>query len=183
MSLPYGSVTIFSDFLRFLASKKWRLLAQVSRTSDLTAWSAARTASPPTLAANSTVDRRQVEQDLHCFTSRCRQAAICFQATRPKQVDNVLLQGSRLAVTATTLAKEKVVTAKIFMSWYTVRSCDIMRDRRGSARRARNAYLPRVGLMSNSEQFRGVATYRKSRKRTTRQKKKERKKGARRSYM
>ena len=41
--LKRGSVTIFSDFLRFFcASKKWRLLAQVSRTSDLKAWPSAR---------------------------------------------------------------------------------------------------------------------------------------------
>ena len=43
---------IFCAFF-FLNEQKWRLLAKVWRTSDLTAWSTARTASPSTLATDS----------------------------------------------------------------------------------------------------------------------------------
>ena len=54
-----GSVTIFSEFLRFFfcASKKWLLIAQVSRIS---ARSAARTASPPQLSRANVVFLEQL---------------------------------------------------------------------------------------------------------------------------
>ena len=70
--MPYrGTVTAFNDFCAFFVREKWRLLAQVSRTSDLTAWLAAQTASPPTLATHATdctADLWQGEKDWHCST-------------------------------------------------------------------------------------------------------------------
>ena len=87
LKLLYGayswrdSVTIFSDFFRFFGgNEKWQLLEQVSGMSDLTAWSATQTTSPPLLATYAGYGqhsrRWQVEQESHDFTRRHRQADV-----------------------------------------------------------------------------------------------------------
>ena len=102
-----GAVSRYSViFCAFFARAKWRLLAQVSRTSDLKAWPSAR---PGSLADagcwhDSAVNQRQVELELHCFTCRRRQAALLFSGYEARARWYPLLQGSRLAATAISIS-------------------------------------------------------------------------------
>ena len=90
-------------FCAFLREQNWRLFAQVSRTSDLTARSARgqpRRRRWPATLSESTVDIRQVEQETHCFTCWRRQAAVLFSGYEAQASWYPVLQGSRSAVTA-----------------------------------------------------------------------------------
>ena len=95
-------------FALFLREQKWRLLAQVLRTSDLKAWPAARPGSLATnaaaLATDSAVNLRQVEQELNFFTCRRRQAALLCSGYEARARWYSLLQGSRLAETARSIS-------------------------------------------------------------------------------
>ena len=81
---PFGSVTIFSDFLRFfLCEEKWRLLAQVSRTSARSAvYVTSRSMWEEQLHRPSWVEKMSFSLSNCRFPQPCLVAAIIFPHTK-----------------------------------------------------------------------------------------------------